>query len=263
MAEKYHYKYFFSYAFNRIFSNYFMADPKEYWTSKAEDLKKDGKFEEAIKIMDKIQEIEKEEKQDDFWNKKAIQYCEIGEYEQAKDALYKDLERNSKSYDTLFLLGKILHQLKNYEESLECYNKASEEYSRKNLRNTMKIDQMKNVRKFEEAVKYSDMVHQTKQLNSEYWFHRGLVLFSLNKFGESSLCFENALEANQDNPLYQYELAKSELWAGNKEKTFEFLEKAVAEDPQIKEKLKLDDGFEQIKGEPQFRNIVDLSSSKL
>jgi tetratricopeptide (TPR) repeat protein len=235
-----------------------MVDPKEYWESKAEELKKDGKFEEAIKIMDKIQEIEKEEKQDDFWNKKAVHYCEIGEYEQAKDAIYKDLERDHKSYDTFFLLGKILYQLKNYEESLECYNKASEEYSRKNLRNTLKIDQMKNVRKFEEAVKYSDLVHQTKQLDSEYWFHRGLVLFSLKKFGESSSCFESALQTNQNNPQYQYEFAKSELWAGNKEKTFEFLEKAVAEDTQIKEKLKLDGGFDQIKDEQRFRNIVDF-----
>ena len=235
-----------------------MVDPKEYWESKAEELKKTGKFEEAIKIMDKIQEIEKEEKQDDFWNKKAIHYCEIGEYEQAKDAIYKDLERDHKSYDTFFLLGKIMYQLKNYEESLECYNKASEEYSRKNLRNTLKIDQMKNVRKFEEAVKYSDMVHQTKQLDSEYWFQRGLVLFSLKKFRDSSSCFESALQTNQDNPQYQYEFAKSELWVGNKEKTYEFLEKAVSAESQIKEKLKLDGEFDQIKDEQRFRNIVDF-----
>ena len=86
-----------------------MADPKQYWTSKAEELKKAGKFEEAIKILDKVQQIEKEEKQDDFWSKKAAHYCEIGEYEQAKDAIYKDFERGHKSYDMFFLLGKILH----------------------------------------------------------------------------------------------------------------------------------------------------------
>jgi len=137
-----------------------MVDPKEHWATKAEELKKAGKFEEVVGLLDKVQEIEKEEKDDNFWYKKAIQYCDLGEYEQAIDALGKDLEINQKSYETFFLLGKILYELKKYEESLECLNKASEEHNRQHLRNSQKIDQMKNVHKFEEAVKYSDKVYQ-------------------------------------------------------------------------------------------------------
>ena len=38
-----------------------MVEPKELWTSKADELKKAGKFEEAIKFLDKVQELEKEE----------------------------------------------------------------------------------------------------------------------------------------------------------------------------------------------------------
>ena len=235
-----------------------MSEPKEYWALKAEEYKKAGKFEDSVKMLDKVHELEKEDKADDFWHKKAINYCEIGEYEKAKDVLYKDLEINQKSYETFFLMGKIFYELKKYEESLECYNKAVEEHNRQHLKNTQKIDQMKNIRKFEEAVKYSDIVHQEKQLDHEYWYQKGMVLNKLRKFNEASSCFDIILETKQDNPKILYELAKSELWAGNKQKSLEILEKACKIEPQIKEKLKIDMDFEQMAEEKQFQVIMGL-----
>ncbi len=235
-----------------------MTDPKEYWATKAEELKKAGKFEEAVGILDKVQEIEKEEKADDFWYRKAIQYCDLGEYEKAIDALDKDLEINKKSYETFFLLGKILYEIKKYEESLEYLNRASEERNMQHLRNTQKIDQMKNVHKFEEAIKYSDKVYQEKVLDHTYWHQKGVVLFHLKKFNEASSSFKIALETSQDNPKILYGLAKSELSAGNKEESLEILEKACFLDPNNKEKLRNDKHFDQISQDKQFRIIIGL-----
>lgn len=235
-----------------------MVDPKEHWAQKAEELKNSGKFEEAIKMLDKAQEVKREEKEDDFWYKKAIHSCEIGEYEQAKDALVKNFEINQKSYDSFFLMGKIFYKLKRYEESLEYLNKSSEEYNRQHLRNTSKIDQMKNVNKFEEAVKYSDLVYQEKEIDPEYWYQKGLVLIKLGKFNESSSCFETILEKNQTNPKFLYGFAKSELGAGNKQKSLEILEKTCKIDSTFKAKLKIDKDFDQITQEKQFKMIVGL-----
>ena len=235
-----------------------MTDPKEHWAEKAEELKKNRKFEEAIKMLDKVQEVKREEKEDNFWYKKAINYCEIGEYEQAKDTLEKDLEINQKSFDSFFLMGKIFYKLKKYEESLECYNKASEEYNSQHLRHTNKIDQMKNVKKFEEAVKYSDLVYQEKELGEEFWHNKGMTLIKLEKFNDASSCFETILEKKQNNPKILYELAKSELWAGNKLRTLEILEKACNLDSQVKEKLRIDKDFDQISEEKQFQTMVGL-----
>ena len=235
-----------------------MVEPKEHWETKAQELKKSGKFEEAIEVLNKVQELEKEEKADDFWYKKAIHYCELGEYEQGIDALYKDLEINQKSYETFFLLGKILYELKKYEEALEFYNKASEERNRQHMKNTQKIDQMKNVHKFEEAVKYSDKVYQEKTLDDAYWHHKGMALFSLKKFNEAASSFKIALEVSPDNPKILYELAKSELCAGNNEESFKILEKACHIDPSNKEKLRVDKYFDQVSEEKQFRIIKGL-----
>ena len=235
-----------------------MVEPKEHWILKAEKLKEEGKFEEAVKILDKVQELEKEEKEDNFWYKKAIHFCEIAEYEQALESLYKDLEVNQKSYDTFFLLGKILFKLKKFEESLEFYNKASEEFNREFLRTSLKIEQMKNVRKFEEAVKYTDLINQQKQLDHDFWYHKGLVLFNLKKYSEASSCFSKGLETNQNHPSTLYELAKSELWAGHKQKSIEILNKTCKIEPEIKEKLRVDQDFEPLSNEKQFQLLTGL-----
>ena len=235
-----------------------MTDPKEHWALKADEFKKAGKFEEAIKMLDKVNEVEREEKDFDHWYKKAIHFCEIGEYGPAKNALEKDLETKQKSYDSFFLMGKILYKLKNYEESLECFNKASEEYNRRHMRHTHKIDQMKNVNKFEEAVKYSDLVYQEKEIDQDFWFQKGMTLNKLKKYNEASLCFENILEKKQNNPKILYELAKSELWSGDRQKSLEILEKACKLDSHVKEKLKIDKDFEQLSEEEKFQTMLGL-----
>ena len=235
-----------------------MAEPKEHWAQKAEDLKKAGKFEEAIKMLDKVQEVKREEKDDNFWYKKAANYCEIGEYEKAKDALDKDVVINQKNYDSFLLMGRIFYQLKKYEESLECYNKASEEYSSQHLRNINKIDQMKNVHKFEEAVKYSDKIYQEKELDADFWFQKGMVLNKLKKFIDASSCFETILENDKNNPKILYEFAKSNLWGGNKQECLQILEQACNLDSSIKEKLRIDRDFEPLADERQFQTIIGL-----
>ena len=233
-----------------------MVDPKAHWASKAEELKGARKFEEAVKILDKVQKIEREEKDDDFWYKKSIHFCDIGEYRQAKDALEKDLERNQKSYNSYFLMGKILYSLNEFEESLECLNKASEEHDRLHLRNTHKVSQMKNVNKFEEAVKYSDLVYQEKTLGKDFWFQKGTVLFKLKKFEGASSCFKTALGKGQKDTEILYALAKSELWSGNKKSSFEILEKICNQQPLLKEKLRTDKDFGQVTQDKRFQSIV-------
>ena len=148
--------------------------------------------------------------------------------------------------------------MKKYEESLECFNKASEEHRRVHLRNTQKIDQMKNVHKFEEAVKYSDLVYQEKMLDHSYWHYRGMVLLNLKKFNDASSCFKTILETNSDNPKILYELAKSELGAGNEKKSLEILEKICFIEPVNKEKLRVDKDFDKIRNKKEFRIIMGL-----
>jgi len=234
-----------------------MVSPKKHWENKAEDLKKERKFEEAVEILDKVKEVEHDERSNDFWYKKAVHCCEIGEYEQAKDALFKDLEINENQHKTLFLLGKIFLELHLYEESLEYLNKALEYHDSKILKNINKIELMKNVNKFEQAVIYTDNLNQESDLDDSYWFYKGTVFLKLNKFKDAISSYILALEKNPNNPKILYGLSKAELGMGHKEKTLELLEIVCTMDPANKKKVKSDADFNTISSEKRFQIIVD------
>ncbi|KAF6247387.1 hypothetical protein C6990_02665 [Nitrosopumilus sp. b3] len=233
-----------------------MIDPKNHWESKVSELKNERRFEEAIEVIDKVHDIQKSERSPNYWYEKALHLYEIGEYDDAKVSLFKNLKINQKNFETFFLLAKIFFELKNYEESLEYLNRMSEEHNRKLLKNSQKIDQMKNVHKFEEAVLYHDKINQVSTLDHKYWHLRGMVLFKLKKFAESIPCFESALGIKSDYLDVYYSLAKAELHAGNKTKSFKILERLCIDDPHNKEKLRLDNDFESVINEKEFRLIV-------
>ncbi len=149
---------------------------------KATELKKAKKFEEALKFTDKASKIKAEEKSDYFWYKKAVHGCEFGEYEDAIECLDKDLSVHKKSYETYFLKGLILMQLKNYTETIECFNKASEERNQQYLQNNKKVGRMKKAHKFEKALIYTDLTTNEKPLDSEFWHNKEIAFFKLKKY---------------------------------------------------------------------------------
>jgi len=233
-----------------------MRDIPSFYIKKAEELKKEKKFEEALKFTDKATQIKKEEKSDYFWYKRAVHCCEFGEYEDAIECLDKDLSMHKKSYETYFLKGLILVQLKNYAEAIECFNKASEERNQQYLQNSKKVEHMKNARKFEKALIYTDLVVHEKQLDAEFWHSKGIAFFKLKKYEDAKECFTNALEVKEADPKILYDQAKCELFLGNEEKGLDILEKSCNLDPISREKLRVDDDFSQLSTNKKFRIIL-------
>jgi len=234
-----------------------MKDIPSIYNDKATELKKQRKFEEALKFADKATEVEKEEKSDYFWYKKAVRCCEFGEYEEAIDCLNKDLSVHQKSYETYFLKGLILIQLKNSAEAIECFNKASEERNQQYLQNSQKVNQMKKVRKFEKALMYTDLSVNEKPLDSEFWHNKGIAFFKLKKYESAADCFTKA-QQEKEIPKILYDQAKCELFLGNEEKGLEILEKSCNLDPNSKEKLRVDSDFSQLSDNKKFRSISGL-----
>lgn len=234
-----------------------MKDIPSIYTDKATELKKQGKFEEALKFADKAQEVKKEEKSDNFWYNKAVRCCEFGEYEEAVDCLDKDLTVHKKSYEAFFLKGLIMIQLKNSAEAIECFNKASEERNQQYLQNSKKVDHMKKVRKFEKALQYADLSVNEKPLDSEFWHNKGIAFFKLKKYKDAIDCFTKA-QQEKEIPKILYDQAKCELFLGNEEKGLEILEKSCNLDSTSREKLKVDSDFSQLSNNIKFRVISGL-----
>jgi len=234
-----------------------MKDIPTFYNEKSAELKKERKFEEALKFADKATEIEKEEKSDNFWYKKAVRCCEFGEYEEAVECLDKDLTVHKKSYETYFLKGLIMIQLKKSAEAIECFNKASEERNQQYLQNSQKVNQMKKVRKFEKALMYTDLSVNEKQLDSEFWHNKGIAFIKLKKFEDAKDCFTKA-QQEKEIPKILYDQAKCELFLGNEEKGLDILEKSCNLDPTSKEKLRVDSDFFQLSKNKKFRTILGL-----
>ena len=121
---------------------------------------------------------------------------------------------------------------------------------------------MKNLHKFEKAVLYSDKVKQDHPLDYSYWYLRGMILFKFKKITDALYCFNSALELRPKHQNTLYQLAKTELYAGNKETSFEILERICTIEPNNKEKLRLDSDFEHVLNDNSFRMIIGLLNSE-
>lgn len=235
-----------------------MKDIVSHLTEKAEKLKKERKFEEAIQITDKAKEIKESEKSSDFWYKRAIQCCELGEYEEAIECLDKDLEHHKKSYETYFLKGLIIQQLGDHEEAIECFNKAVEERNQNFLQKSKKIDYMKKAQKFEKALLYTDETIKETPLDENFWLHKGISFLKLKKYDRAIESFSNGIKVSENNPNLFYFLAKCHLFLDDEEKCIELLEKSCSIDSANNEKLKIDKDFEKLIKNKQFRVLRGL-----
>jgi len=235
-----------------------MEDIPLYYDKKAVELKKVRKFEEALKLADKAKAIKDEEKSEDFWYKKAVHCQEFGEYEDAIECLDKEVLVHSPSFETYFLKGQLLIQLKKYAEAIECFNKASEERNQQYLQNTKKVDTMKKAHKFEKALKYKDLVVNEKELDEKFWQYKGTAFLKLKKYEDAKECFTNALEIKKNDTRTLYDQAKCELFLGNEEKSLDILEKFCNLDSNNKEKLRDDDDFSHLSNNKKFRTIIRL-----
>ncbi len=83
----------------------------------------DGKYELAMETF--ADEIAEEKHLDEAYRGLGIAAFELGEYEQAADALEEALAQETKESATIYsILGASYYELEQYEEALEAYEKA-------------------------------------------------------------------------------------------------------------------------------------------
>ena len=235
-----------------------LDDPALFFEKKARELKKQKKFEEALLFSDKAKKIRDDESSSDFWYKKGFHFIEVGEFEKAIECFDNDISKRRKSYETFFAKGKVLFQLSKFAEALECFNKAAEERNQKYLKTLKKAQRLKKAKKFEKALLYGDIASNEVSLTPEYWHYKGITLLKLKKYDNAFSCISNALEIENDNAKFLYDLAKCELLRGNETRCIEALKKSIKNSSTIKEKLQVDGDFSSLYTNNQFRALIHL-----
>ena len=237
-----------------------MEDPVEFWRKKAEVCRKSGKFEEALKYLNKALEFEGARKKEKFWYKKALALFETGEYEESIKCLDKELQVSKDDSDVYFGKAIALFALHQYVESVECFNKSYEINYGKYLKTLNQANSLKNHKKMEQVVEYYDTLNKFAPPHFNFWFYRGLALHKIKKFDEAIESYDKALEMKpEDSSIIIYHKARSELEAGRQDKCIELLEEACEMDSSNKKLLKIDPVFEELRNNTRFRALFDYA----
>ena len=235
-----------------------LDDPASYYEDKKKELIRQKKFEEALKLSQMVKKVHDDEKSPYFWYKKGLHLVQIGEMEEALECFESDLKKRGYTFEGFFVMGKVLLQLKRYEEALECFNKASEEKNQNFLKTSQKKIYLQKEKKFEKALLYSSKANKEFSPEPDFWYFKGITLLALKKFTEAHSCILNAVNLDENNSKYIYELAKCELFLGNETECMINLKKAINFDNTIKKILELDNDFFRLQNNKEFLALTHL-----
>jgi uncharacterized Ntn-hydrolase superfamily protein len=89
-----------------------------------------------------------------------------------------------------------------------------------------------------------------------YSWNLGWTLFTQKKYAEALPYMENTADLAQDNAEVFYDLAVIRLAAGEREGSFEALEKAITLNPKLKKQASGDNDLESIYNDPRFKKLI-------
>ena len=219
-----------------------MSKPEEYWLEKAEKMKKQGKFEEYVRCMDKVEEID-DSQNEDYWHKRAVSFLEIKNYEEALKCFDNDLQTKKPNFESFFEKGRVLFLLKKYAEAVECFNKAWEIKYEDYLKFNTKGETLKNYKKFEKAVMQFDEAHSIDGIPESFWYLKGSAEFKIGEFQEGLDTSNEGLKQNPKDSELLYNKAKCLHRLKNKNDCFENLSNALRNEPTLIKKIETDEDW--------------------
>jgi len=156
------------------------------------------------------------------WYDKGNALYNLNRYEEAIECYEKALKTKPEYKEAWYEKGNALHSLNRYEEAIECFEKALEIYS-----------------EYEEA-----------------WAMKGLSLQDLHRYDEANQCYDEALKIDINYEMVWYNKACIESLRNNKEKSIEFLKKAIEIDNENINLAKTDGDFDNVKDTKEFKELI-------
>jgi len=169
------------------------------WTNKGASLKSLGRYEEAIRCLDKALELNP--RQVNAWTNKGASLNSLGRYEEAIRCYDKALELDSRQVNAWINKGTSLGSLGRPEEAIRCYDQALELDPRDFKTWTNKGSSLGGLGRYEEAIRCLD---KALELNPRYagaWFNRALAEDVLGRWREAVRSYQQFLTIA---PVEQY-----------------------------------------------------------
>lgn len=175
--------------------------------NKGLDLLNKGKFEDALKVFDKI--LKKNSNDDVILTKKGLVLKEIGRYDEAIESLTKALTINPNLSEALCTLGNVYEKLGDLKNALGSYEKS------------ITIDPE----------------------NAISWVYKGNILYILGKIQEAVECFDTALKFNPNLKLALEKKEKVSRYLDKKKEASEDIVKQMEKGLSLKNEGKLEDAL--------------------
>ncbi|ESU21166.1 hypothetical protein FCR2A7T_06980 [Flavobacterium cauense R2A-7] len=159
----------------------------------AEELEQEGKYKEAILLLDKA--ISKDDKFIGAYINRGADKSALGDYEKAIKDYEKVLSINPNNTLALFNIANNYKRIENYKKSLEYYNKA---FTSKGG-DKFYMDLADN--------DFVDLGHDFDVPGKEIFYERGITLFHLGSLNKSYSDFQSSIKQ-------KYNVAQSHYWIG-------------------------------------------------
>jgi tetratricopeptide (TPR) repeat protein len=232
------------------------SDISDYWLTKAEQLKKQGKFEEVVKSVDKVSTAKESINKERYWFSKGQILASIEKYEEAIVCFDKELQFNKISFDALYEKGLAFFNLKKYTDAVECFNKAWEVKHEEFMKLRNQGTTLKNYKKFEKAVIHFDQSNAITGIGDEFWYYKGCSLYEIGKYEEASDCFDEVLKMKPDDPLMLFNKAKCQVGLENISKSIQILKRICKLEPKMKAKIQSEKVFKKLRENQELDNML-------
>ncbi len=135
------------------------------------------------------------------WLKKGDAFFDQEKYEEAISCYDKAVEIDYRNKWGWINKGVALAELAKFEEAISCCDKTIEMYPRSTHAWIYKGSILNEMRKFEEAILTFSKAIEMKPKSSDAWIGKGFALAEMKKYDESIQCCEEAIKSNPKNVI--------------------------------------------------------------
>ncbi len=229
-------------------------DDHQAWNNRGNALGNLGRFDEAIASYNKALEIKPDDHQ--AWNNRGNALGKLGRFDEAIASYDKALEFKPDYHQVWNNRGIALGNLGRFDDEIASYDKA--------LEFKPDLDQawynrgvaLGNLGRFDEAIASYDNALEIKPDLDQAWYNRGVALGNLGRFDEEIASYDKALEIKPDLHEAYYNKACAYALQNNIQLAIENLQQAINLDVKNKDRAKTDTGFDIIRDNEQFKELL-------
>lgn len=188
----------------------------------------------------------------------AIEAADSGEHQKAINHFKQVLEIDPNFYEAWHYLGTVYDEMGEYQEALNNIRKALEinkEYSDAWTDIAFVHIRMEN---YSDALECMKIAAELDPENYETWYDLGYINYELGNQLQAIECYNRALELTERKHIDSlYNLACSLSLLDRKEEALVTIKEVIDLEPNIIKEIKDDSDFENLKGEKDFKKIIE------